>query len=145
MSVVDNSGISDSINTIVYRSMKEKLVKYENVLSKIMQGQPLQSMSDLSSQNAANVGGNKGVPLNNRERSISPVSNNVDYDASTPGREVDLSKSPSNLSQNRSYNQDNDHSISREPNTLPINISLAPLDYDKIKKYLVESDDELMI
>ena len=32
MTVVDNSGVSDSINTIVYRSMKEKLVKYETIL-----------------------------------------------------------------------------------------------------------------
>ena len=157
MTVVDNSGISDSINTIVYRSMKEKLIKYENVLSNIMQGQPAQSASansrpvNASHQTAsmstkAQASNADSTSLVARdERSVSPVSNAVDYSPATPGRDVEVTKSPSLISQNLSYNQDIDQSLARAPRTLPINISLAPLDYDKIKAYLLESDDELKI
>ena len=39
MTVIDNSDNVLSINTIVYRSMKEKIAKYENILKNIMEGQ----------------------------------------------------------------------------------------------------------
>jgi len=41
--------------------------------------------------------------------------------------------------------QETDQSLIRERTTIPVNISFAPLDYDKIKRFLIESEDELKI
>jgi hypothetical protein len=56
----------------------------------------------------------------------------------------EMRNSPSLPSQSVSY-QDYDQSIPRKPRTVPVNVSLAPLDYDQIKKFLLESEDELKI
>jgi hypothetical protein len=158
MTVVDNSGISESINTIVYRSIKDKMVKYENILKNIMEGQLASANSPVPPAPAkqSTPVTNKGYILSaqnsviKQEAAVSAASQSMDNSPHYSGNRVDFEHqsdkniSPSNVSQNISYN-DIEHSVSRGPRTLPINISLAPLDYDKIKKFLLESDDELKI
>lgn len=156
MTVVDNSGISDSINTIVYRSIKDKMVKYENILKNIMEGQLASSNSQTQANQSTPVT-NKGNILSaqnsvvKQEAAVSAASLSRDHSPHMSGNRADFERqlsdmrnSPSIVSQNVSY-QDIEQSVSRGPRTLPINISLAPLDYDKIKKFMLESDDELRI
>jgi LisH domain-containing protein ARMC9 len=149
MSVIDNSGIGDSINTIVYRSMKEKIVKYEGILQNIMKGHPvnnpLASASPIpsSQKNIHPESGMKGIPISPvmHSKDQSPVGHSRNYEQQMS----EARGSPSLPSQSVSYVQDGDQSISRGPRTLPITVSLAPLDYDKIKKFLLTSEDELKI
>ena len=155
MTIVDNSGINENINTIVYRSMKEKLLKYENVLRSIIEGQPGQnknngSMPNTSLNNRENsITSNNATPVRN-DSLISPATQSRDQSPNIRRTDVknqmsELRHSPSLLSQSVSYQQDIDNSVSRGPRTLPVMVSLAPLDYDKIKRYLFESADELKI
>lgn len=153
MTVIDNSGISESINTVVYNSMKEKIFKYENVLKNIMQGQ---GGAQVAPSNQSTPAINKSNLLNpskhtmNHDMSVSPAIHSKGHSPNVYQRDYDnqmseIRNSPSVISQSVSYIQDNDHSVSRGPRTLPIQISLAPLDYDKIKKFLLESDDDLKV
>lgn len=154
MTVVDNSNISESINTIVYRSMKEKIVKYETVLKNIMEGQPMLSKGLSSHQSTpatdkSNILMSGGHPPP-KEAAVSPASHSRDLSPNiqTPYTEHNRSEirnSPGLASQSVSYNQEIDNSVSRAPRTLPVNVSLAPLDYDKIKQFLLESEDEIKV
>lgn len=155
MTIVDNSGLHESINTMLYRSMKEKLLKYENVLRSIIDGQPGLSKNvgqplTASSNNRENlIASNNATPVRN-DSTISPATHSRDHSPNIRRTDVrnqmsELRHSPSLLSQSVSYQQDIDNSVSRGPRTLPVMVSLAPLDYDKIKSYLFESADELKI
>lgn len=155
MSIVDNSGASETVNTIVYRSMKEKIIKYENVLKNIMDGQTGLNKGSNSYQstpaNKNNSSMNSKFGSRNRNDStVSPV--DLSRDQSPILRRTDIDNqnseakgSPSMYSQSVSYQQDIDNSVSRGPRTLPVMVPLAPLDYDRIKKYLLEGKDELKI
>jgi len=154
MTVIDNSEISKSINTIVYRSMKEKVLKYDNVLKNIMEGQPAVNISPAQKTppNAQNniemsAGGQSTL---SRNIPVSPMNLSRDQSPIVHSRHAEIQMSEarnsmSQISQNISYTQDVDQSVSRDPRTLPVSVSLAPLDYDAIKKFLLEEDDELKI
>ena len=108
------------------------------------------SIPTTSSSNVRNiVSSNHATPIRN-DSSISPASQSRDHSPNIGRTEhrsqmSELRHSPSVLSQSISYQQDIDNSVSRGPRTLPVMVSLAPLDYDRIKRFLLESSDELKI
>ncbi|CAI2383621.1 unnamed protein product [Moneuplotes crassus] len=153
MGVVDNSDASKSINTIVYKTMKEKIAKYEDSLRKIIEGhsamghpspyQPKPASNSYSESDRTTGLRHAAVASpagHSNPHSPAPASN-----VSVDRTDIEVKNSPSIISRDVG-SQEADQSVARSHQTpAPVNISFAPLDFDKIKKFLIEAEDEVRV